>query len=263
MPKSHFIIPDVQAKTGVDFKHLRAAGNYIVAHKPDIIICLGDFADMPSLSQYDKPGSKVTEGQRYSEDIKASHTAMRELLGPLKAYNKKRKVGKRKQYKPRMVMLMGNHDQARIERAVEANPRHLEGVYSIDDLGYEKYGWEVIPFLKIIEIDGILYSHYFINTDSAMKNVLSGTVQNRLKSIGQSFTQGHTQGLQIGIRDLVNGKRQRGLVAGSFYSHDEKYMGPQGNPHWRGCLMKNEVKNGDYCLMELSLDYLVENWYDR
>lgn len=257
----HFLLPDVQAKPGVDFKHLTAAANYIVEHKPDVIVCLGDFADMPSLSQYEKPGSKATEGARYSEDIKFTHLAMETFLKPIEDYNYQRKLWKEKQYKPRMVMLMGNHDEGRIRRAIEENPRHFEGVISVDDLKYKEYGWEVIPFLNIIEIDGILYSHYFINTDSAMKNPLGGTITNRLKSIGRSFVQGHTQGLQVGMRELPNGVRERGIVAGSFYSHDEAYMGPQGNPHWRGCLMLTEVKDGDYCLCELSLEYLIKRWY--
>jgi len=51
---SHLIIPDVQAKPGLDFTYLRAIGNYIAKKQPDVIINIGDFADMPSLSSYDK-----------------------------------------------------------------------------------------------------------------------------------------------------------------------------------------------------------------
>lgn len=182
---------------------------------------------------------------------------MRELLSPLWTYNARQRRNSKRQYNPRMVMLIGNHEN-RIDRAIKANPRHYENVISLDDLEYETYGWEVIPFLEIIEIDGILYSHYFINTDSAKKNVLSGAVLNRLKSIGRSFVQGHAQGLQVGIRDTVDGRRLRGIVAGSFYSHDEDYMGPQGNPHWRGVLKLDNVVEGDYDLQEISLQRLVD-----
>ena len=49
-----FVIPDVQAHSGTDITHLIAAGKYAVEKKPDVIVCLGDFADMPSLSSYEK-----------------------------------------------------------------------------------------------------------------------------------------------------------------------------------------------------------------
>ena len=46
----HLYLPDVQAKPGVDFSYLNKIGRYAVEKKPDVIICGGDFADMPSLS---------------------------------------------------------------------------------------------------------------------------------------------------------------------------------------------------------------------
>ncbi len=48
------VLPDVQAKPDVDFKFLTAIGNYILSKKPDVIVCIGDFADMESLSTYDR-----------------------------------------------------------------------------------------------------------------------------------------------------------------------------------------------------------------
>jgi hypothetical protein len=39
-------------------------------------------------------------------------------------------------------------------------------------------------------------------------------------------------------------------------------MGPQGNAYWRGLFVKHEVKNGEYDLMEVSLDYLCRK-YER
>ena len=46
--RMHIVIPDVQAKPGVPLDHLTWGGNYIAEKKPDAIICIGDFADMPS-----------------------------------------------------------------------------------------------------------------------------------------------------------------------------------------------------------------------
>jgi hypothetical protein len=37
-------------------------------------------------------------------------------------------------------------------------------------------------------------------------------------------------------------------------------MGPQGNRHWRGALMLNEVHDGAFDLCTLSLNYLLKEW---
>jgi len=53
----------------------------------------------------------------------------------------------------------------------------------------------------------------------------------------------------------------RGLVAGSCYLHNEPYMG-HGNSHWRGIVMKHNVVNGYYNLMEVDLGFLRERYGD-
>src|SRR5690606_20662253 len=80
--RRHLMIPDVQAKPGHDFSFLTAVGNYAAAKKPDAIIQIGDFADMCSLSSYDR-GKKAFEGRRYKKDIEASHEAMMKLMTPI------------------------------------------------------------------------------------------------------------------------------------------------------------------------------------
>ena len=46
----HLIIPDCQVRPGDDLSFLNWIGQYIIDKKPDVIVHLGDFADMPSLS---------------------------------------------------------------------------------------------------------------------------------------------------------------------------------------------------------------------
>lgn len=242
-PVTHCVIPDVQAKPGVPLDHLKWAGEYIAEKRPDVIVCIGDFADMASLSSYDR-GKKSAENKRYRFDLEAAHKAMELLMAPIVAAPN---------YKPRLVMTLGNHED-RITRFVDDNPL-LDDTLSLADLGYEAWGWEVIPFRKPICIDGVWYCHFFHSQNS--QNAYSGSnLQTRLNTIGFSFTMGHQQGLLTAIRDLSNGTRQRGLVCGSFYQHEESYKGPQANSHWQGIIFKHEVRAGSYDLMEVSLDFL-------
>ncbi len=100
-------IPDCQVKPGVPLQHLTWAGKAIVKYKPDVIVNGGDFADMPSLSSHDKAGSKYFEGKRYKDDVAVTKQAMKILLAPLREEQARIKKNKEKQYKPRMVMLLG------------------------------------------------------------------------------------------------------------------------------------------------------------
>ena len=52
----HTMIPDTQIFPKSKTEHIVAAAKYIRRHKPDRIIIIGDWWDMPSLSSYDTPG---------------------------------------------------------------------------------------------------------------------------------------------------------------------------------------------------------------
>jgi len=251
----HFIIPDTQCKPGVPFNHLTAAGNYAVAKKPDVIIHLGDHWDMPSLSSYDK-GTRKAEGKTYQQDIDAGIEGMVAFMQPLWDWNALKRRNKEKLYKPRLVFLTGNHEE-RIMRHVNANPE-LFGKCSYADFQLEEMGWEVYDFLEMVFIDGVGYSHFFANPNTGRP--WGGMARTRLNNIGFTFTMGHQQGLETGMKPLSNGRVLRAAIAGSFYQHDEEYKGYQGNNHYRGCLYKHEVSDGNYCLMELSMKYLLEKW---
>lgn len=248
----HFVLPDVQVKPGQDFDFLTKIGEYVIEKKPDKIICLGDFADMPSLSSYDV-GKKSFEGRRYTNDIQATRDAMWAFLDPIQQYNLKAKKNKEKLYKPEMVMLLGNHEQ-RIERAINSDPK-LEGLIKYEDLCYELCGWKVHPFLEVVVIDGIAYSHYFT---SGLLGRPATTANAQLNKTHMSCISGHQQGLQIATGKTADGRLIHSIIAGSCYEHNEDYLGKQGNNHWRGALMLNDVNDGDFDLMPLRLKYLLE-----
>lgn len=254
-PRKHMYIPDTQVKPGVPIEHVLAAGNYALAKRPDVIVVAGDWWDMHSLSSYDK-GTKNAEGANYQADIDAGIEAMELFLSPITRFNARKTKIKREKYKPRLVFTLGNHEE-RIMRHVNANPE-MHGKLGYHDFGLEAMGFEVHDFLKPVEIDGLTYAHYFYNPNTGRP--YGGKTATKLNNIGFSFVMGHQQGLDPAIKHLNNGKTLRGLTAGSFYQHEEKYKGYQGNDHWQGCLMLHEVKDGDYCLMELSIEFLMENW---
>lgn len=248
------VLPDVQAKPGVDFTFLKRIGTYMVEKKPDVVVCIGDFSDFPSLSGFDK-GKKAFEGRRYVNDIAAAKSAMDALLSPLREFNAKARKFKEKQYKPRLVMTLGNHEQ-RIERAVNDDSK-LEGLIGYKDLPYQD--WEVHDFLEVVEIEGIAFSHYFCT--GAMGRPASSAAAQLTKK-HQSCIAGHQQGLQISTGFRANGEMITSIIAGSCYEHDEDYLGHQGNKHWRGFLMLHDCRDGQFDPMFVSLNYINKRYAD-
>ena len=255
MPSKHLIIPDVQAKFGEDFTFLRRIGQYIVEKKPDTIVCLGDFVDMESLSSYDV-GKKSFEGKRYVKDIQAAREAMDVLLGPLDEYNAYAKVNKKKQYHPRMVLTLGNHEE-RISRAIQNDPK-LEGLISYNDLPYKD--WEVFPFLQPVFIDGIAYCHYF---PTGVLGRPATTASAMVSKLHMSCIAGHQQGKQVAYGKRPDGSTITCIIAGSCYEHDEDYLNPQSNKHFRGILLAHRVENGSFDECFVSLDYLKEKYSEQ
>ena len=121
---THLVIPEGQVNPGQDLEFLYRIGQYMVEKKPDKVICLGDFADMPSLSSYDI-GKKSFEGRRYNDDVAASVSAMEVLLEPLREFNTNAIRNKKRRYFPEMHLFLGNHED-RINRAVNDDPK-LDG----------------------------------------------------------------------------------------------------------------------------------------
>jgi len=244
---------------GTPTDHIKAAGNYIVRHKPDHIVVMGDWWDMPSLSRFNS--NLEAEGLKLKEDLEAGEDAMLELLMPYIRYNSKRKSQKKRLYRPKFTYIVGNHDpQVRIPRLIEEHPI-LEGFLGDNTtLFLEGLGFEVVDFLKIKNIEGIRFSHYIQNPHSLKGAPLSGQIDTQLKNAGHSFVCGHQQTYKMGKHYLSDGTQRLGIVAGAFYMHDEKYQGPQGNRHWRGIVELNGVKDGSADVNEIGLERLLDKY---
>lgn len=246
---SHINIPDLQVKPGVILNHCEWIGKYIAEKQPNVVVNLGDHTDMASLSSWDR-ATLDFEGRRFEGDIEASQLANELLTTPTYEQDKWDDMD--------WHILMGNHEN-RISRFVQKNPE-LAGFVDESKLEYDYYYDHVHNFLVPVEIDGVTYSHYFYNPNTGRP--FGGMIQTRLKQIGMSFTQGHCQGVDYGMRTLNNGKRQHGLIAGSCYLHREKYLGPQGHDHWNGIVQKYNVRDGNYDIKLVSLDSLCERYED-
>jgi len=201
---------------------------------------------------------KSFEGRRYKDDIEAGIHAMEVFLQPIREEQQRLKVNKHKQWRPRMVFTLGNHEN-RIERAIESDPK-LDGLIGYKDLQLDEMGWEVYDFLDVVVIDQIAYAHYF--TSGIMGRPVS-SARNMLSKKMMSCIMGHVQDRDIAYGRRADGTNILGLFSGIYYQHDEDYLTPQTNSSWRGIWMLNEVANGGCDELPVSMNYLRNKYQGK
>lgn len=232
------MIPDLQIGPGTPTEHLDWIAKYAVEKRPDVIVQIGDWADMPSLSSYDR-GKKAFEGRRIQRDLDAAEASIERFTRP---------ISRTKGYKPRMLVTLGNHED-RITRAVNEDAR-LEGLVSTESLPFRGYGWEVFPFLVPVTIAGVQFAHYFT---SGVRGKAVSSAKALLAKTHTSAVMGHSQVFDVAVHPETD---HIGIISGACYIHDEDYLGPQQNSQKRQIVMLHEVKDGKFDPMFVSLSYL-------
>lgn len=235
------LVTDAQVTPGKPMEHLSWYGQYIAAKRPDVIVCIGDFGDFPSLSRFGR-GERKFEGLRYKKDISSFHEGMELLMTP---------IAMEKGYKPALHFTEGNHE-SHIERATQEYP-FLEGLISRDDLCLPDYGWTVHDFMHPISIGGVAFCHFF--PSGVMGRPIS-TAPELLRKLHMSAFAGHQPGRETAYGRRADGSNLTAIISGSFYQHTMDFMSPFANAHWRGTYFLHEVKDGQFNEMAISIDYL-------
>lgn len=239
----HLFIPDTQVRDGVPIEHVRWAAQYALDNKPDVIVFGHDWWDYPSLNTWESEYADFRTRDAIVDTCAGLH-AFDLFLSTLRTD---------RTYTPFLLFCEGNHDERHM-RLFRSDWRLRRGVPGPKHFVKKAGGIVWSPLSEITCVDGIHYSHYFVAPLTGKP--LGGTALNKLTRLKFSFTMGHQQVKESAEQHLANGRVIRGLVAGAFYQHAEEYKGPQGNFHWRGIIYKHEVREGNYDLLEVSMDYL-------
>lgn len=252
MGRTHLIIPDSHAHPDYNNSRFDWLSRLIVDVKPDVVVHIGDGADMPSLSSYDK-GTKAFVGRNYGADIGAAVEAEDRTW---------RQVKRQKKKVPRRVRLIGNHDE-RINKALNTQPE-LEGAVSINDLQLDKYYDEIVPYHGAtpgaIEIDGVVYAHFL--PAGVMGRPVSGEhpAYSLITKLGQSCTVGHIHTRDFCQRANVLGAPRLGLVVGVFQDWEAPFAGLANKFWWRGVVVCRNVEGGIYDHQWISINALKKEY---
>ena len=252
MSSTHLVIPDPHAHPNYNNDRALWVGKLINDIQPDVVINLGDLADMPSLASFDK-GTRAAVGRTYRADTDSAVDFNDKLWSTVTA--RKRKL-------PRRVILIGNHEQ-RIEKAVNSQPE-LHGAIGLNDLRYDDYYDDVVYYEGgtpgIITIDGISYAHYF--PSGVMGRAISGEhpAYSLINKNYISSTQGHTHTVDFCVRTRPDGNKVMGLIAGVYQDYDSPWAGNVNKLWWRGVVIKRDVEDGRYNPEFISIERLREEY---
>lgn len=244
----HLVIGDSHAHPDHSNDRFSWLGRLIADEKPDVVINIGDLADMASLCFHSKP--MELEGARYKRDVDSAYDAQERIF---------HEVRKQKKKMPRFVWTLGNHD-IRASRYVDANPV-FEGHIRNEDIGYEDFPWEIVPFLDAINIDGVSYSHYF--TSGVMGRPIGGQhpAWTIIKKFNASATCGHSHVLDYKI-DKTPGRSLMGLVVGNYIDYRAGYAGPANDMWSNGIAICDNVEDGLYDFKWIGMNKIIAEYAD-
>lgn len=237
------VIGDAHCKPSISNRRFDWLGSLLVDLAPDVVVDMGDWADMESLSSYD--GSTLTgatkktksfEGRNYKRDVEVAVEARDRIHRKLQSAGRKR---------PRRIALGGNHDDERLRRAVNLVPE-LSGVVTPKDFQHDSYSWEYIPFGEACTVGGFEFKHYF--TSGLMGKPTGGEypAANLLKTQYRSCIAGHSHLFNESHRTSNGGKRIQAFVAGCYLdpTQVEAYAGPANSMWSKGLLYLRDVDDG-------------------
>lgn len=249
---THLVIPDSHAHPNYHNNRADWISKLIIDVRPDVVIHIGDSADLPSLSSYDK-GKRSFHGRTYRADIEAHLDFQDRLWNP---------VVQRKKRLPRSVFCIGNHEQ-RIEKALDLSPE-LTGTIGMGDLELDRWYDDVVPYVGstpgVIEIDGVHYAHYF--TSGVMGRPVGGQhpAYSLITKQFTSCTSGHLHLSDYSVATTTMGRKVMGCFVGCYQDYNSGWAGEVNKLWWRGVVVKRNVENGMYDPQFISIDALRKEY---
>ena len=230
-------------------------GKFIADVKPDIVIDLGDGADMVSLNSFDKRPKDIVM-QNYGDDINHYNEAQDRLRRPYKKLKRK---------KLHWVGFEGNHEN-RIKKAIAENPRnedrtrqgygisfgHLQTDYWFDE--YHEYRNSAPTIANYCGVD---FAHYFSVNNHGKATSGIHHAYTVINSRFKSSVCGHSHKRNLYFKDGAN---SIGLVVGCYKGHEESWAGQANLEWWNGVVLMKGVDNGMFEPMFVSIDMLEKEY---
>ena len=214
-------------------------GSYIYDTKPDMVVDLGDGADMRSLNTYDTAYPQAVVAQNYEKDINAYLDAQDRLRHKFRMNHKR---------KPFWVGMEGNHEN-RIKKAIARDPRvegqtygisysHLQTSSLFDEYHHYKHSAPAIA-----NYCGVDFAHYFTVGNSPRAASGMHHANTLISKRHNSSVCGHSHLRDVKFNDLAG---SIGVVVGCFKGGQESWAGQANDAWWHGAVLLKDVDNGRF-----------------
>lgn len=196
--KTAIILPDVHLKESIG-KDYAAVKPFIKKIKPDVIILLGDFMDVNSLSAWDYDKKRKMEGRRYKKEIDCA----KEELDFLQKYCKE------------IIYIEGNHED-RVNRYLDKNPE-MEGIIEIpEELNLKEREIKWVKMNDLYKLSGMYFTHgMYTNKYSAQKH---------LQVLGCNICFGHQHSTQTAMQNMAMQKPHMSYALGTLGDKKPDYL---------------------------------------
>jgi len=252
LSNTYILIPDQHAVPYHNNNRADWLAGLINDIRPDVVINMGDAADLESLSSYDK-GKRSFHGKSYRKDLDAHLEFQERLWEPVKKTKKKL---------PWRVVLEGNHEH-RIEKALDLSPE-MTGVIGFDDFEFDKYYDEIVRYdgglPGIYKSDGILFAHFFPTGISGRPIGGERPAHMLIAKNGISSVAAHSHTFDFATRRTVADGYLNGLVVGCYQDFINPWAGPVGKFWQAGVAVLRNVENGRYDLQWISIESMQKEY---
>lgn len=255
----------VRAGEGLeDIKRHAAIGHAAIEHRPNLLLCGGDQFDIPSLAGHlgarSVGGSGSTlhhQNKKLGLDIQAGKDSILIIDNTINDFNRRqRRAGRSsKQYLPRKVFLLGNHEK-RTDKVANNQPELADVINSEDLIAkwLESQGWEVWDGEReTFWFQGVGFRHRFLTAkDTTMSINAAKSTLPRSSVWWHSHTPGYTE------------RRYDGLVDHFACLPCYKPTRYLGSKEHNGVTFLNDMRgDGRFSMNNIPYEYFVETYGNR
>ena len=259
--KEVLVLGDFHVTNNQNLSRFKVISRFIIEHKPEYIVLMGDFMTFQCLSAWDMDKRARMEGQRYELEINAGNEALDIMFSDVDAYNKKQKKTRHRQYNPKRIYIKGNHED-RLDRYLDFDPTFKGWVGVEKDLKLKERGFEVIPYRKYYYLDDVGFTHVPFNKAKEISGVdiTRKASMVTVKSIvfahthGQNLCHVHKEGMPH-LQDIY--------VCGCVFDEKEDYVDGRVTEYWRGITLLNIWKPGRFDIDAYSISRLRHEYGER
>lgn len=242
--KRILFIGDSHVDPEQDLRRFKALGKFLRTHSPDVVVSVGDFLTLDSLSNWDRDKRQKMENRRYEKEISAGNRALDYLQPTLP---------------PESYYIEGNHED-RLTRYLAHDPTFHGHVGIARDLHLKDRGYKWVPYKEHVDVMGISFTHIPI-TGNGRPIGEPNVSRKALALYNNSVVFGHCHTLSHSAEHRTNAPHlNQALCGGCFFEHVDEYAVGSKTDYWRGIVILTCYHKNRFDISTCSMSNLLRKY---